>query len=676
MSATLQADLFSSYLYNAPLIEMSGATNFPVDVQYLPQCQQMVSSRFGSNAWPNRVTPMGTMGMPGRASDLLDPSALAMFLAALATTRKQELAGGSILVFLPGWEEISRVRSQLMSIPDVTPEASAFKQACYSPSGEQGGWGVLILPLHSTLSSQEQQAVYQQARGNTMKIILSTNLAESGVTIPDVVCVVDTGLTRQRTVRSTAGGAGLVSHLATVMISQANATQRLGRAGRVRPGTCYRFFPEQLFQRMSAFPQSEMSRVSLDSLILQVMSLKLGHPGRLLSLALEPPPPSAIRDSLRQLQRLQAIRGEGPHGLLPPDPLAGEVWLTPLGKVLGQLPVEPAVGKMILLASQFGCLDPVLILAAAADQPFFLSLRTEREQCRAVKQRMAGGSLSDFVAEVSAYRAWSNAPDKRAFAQQNLLSHTNLEMAMRVKEQLWTTLVDSGLVICAVAQQAGGPVGSRNSSSHLAPENLMRYSQNDNYEVLHAVLSCGLYPNVCVHKKDKSFCSASDRNLALHPSSVNKGSKGKESSPWFVFREKTYSNDGKRLYVRDTANVHPCMLLMLCGGSINYEADLNLMGIDQLVSFRVDPELARMLMRLQHVLDTVLMTAYASQATPAQPGGNAQLLNDLLRLVTQLLTVTARAPDRYGARTLIRHVTHPPHCDHVTQLLTVTARGR
>jgi ATP-dependent RNA helicase DHX29 len=196
-----------------------------------------------------------------------------------AVVTKQELAPYSkaILVFLPGIGEIRELNDMLAGHPAFTGR---------------------IYPLHSSVSSEEQQAAFEIPPDGETKIVLSTNIAETGVTIPDVTCVIDTGKHREMRFDERRQ----LSRLVQAFISKANAKQRRGRAGRVQEGICFHLFTKKRHDELLAPQQTpEMLRLSLQDLAMRVKISGLGDIEETLGFALDPPSPKNIRRAIDQL---------------------------------------------------------------------------------------------------------------------------------------------------------------------------------------------------------------------------------------------------------------------------------------------------------------------------------------------------------------------------------------
>ncbi|XP_049684304.1 ATP-dependent RNA helicase TDRD9 isoform X3 [Accipiter gentilis] len=291
---------------------------------------------------------------------------------------------GSVLVFLPGLNEISYMHSCLSNMCNKR-------------------WQVY--PLHSCVTLEEQSNVFLAPVPGYRKVILSTNIAESSVTVPDVKYVIDFCLTKTLVCDEETN----YQSLRLCWASKTSCHQRRGRAGRVSKGYCYRlvhkdfwtdFIPEE------SIP--EMLRCPLGTTVLKIKKLDMGGPKALLATALSPPDVGDIERTIFQLKELGALT----TGVqTEDDPHDGE--LTFLGRVLAQLPVDLHLGKLIVLGHVFGCLEECLIIAAALSlQNFFAVPFKQHVDGYRNKLFFAGNSKSDCIAIVNAFKAWQACRQK------------------------------------------------------------------------------------------------------------------------------------------------------------------------------------------------------------------------------------------------------------------------
>jgi ATP-dependent helicase HrpA len=330
---------------------------------------------------------------PGEDEELLD---------ALADAVEELLAerDGDVLAFFSGEREI--------------------RDAAEVLSGRLGP-GVEVLPLYSRLAVADQQRVFGRSRTYRRRVVLATNVAETSLTVPGIRCVVDTGLARI----SRYSARLKVQRLPIESISRASADQRKGRCGRLADGICVRLYSEDDFNARPGFTDPEVLRTNLASVILQMAALGLGEIEAFPFL--EPPDRRQIRDGVALLHELRAL-----------DPSAAEP-LTPLGRHLARLPIDPRLGRMVLEADQLGCAREVVIIAAA------LSIQDPRE--RPVEQRAQADQLharftdrsSDFLGYVNLWRYLRSLEGELSRSQVRKRCKAEFLHYLRIRE--WQDLV-------------------------------------------------------------------------------------------------------------------------------------------------------------------------------------------------------------------------------------------
>lgn len=239
---------------------------------------------------------------------------------------------GSILVFLPGYDDIVTMRDRINSA-DKMNDRMRFN----------------LFTLHSNMQTSDQKRVFVRSPHGTRKIILSTNIAETSITIDDVVYVIDSGKVKEKSFDAMSG----VCTLRSNWISQACAKQRKGRAGRCQNGICFRLFSSVRFESMQPYQTPEILRLPLQELCLYTKHLAPGNTpiAEFLDRAIEPPSNAVTRNAVQLLKTIDAL-----------DPWED---LTELGAHLLDLPVEPRLGKMLLYAVVLKCLDPILTIVCS-----------------------------------------------------------------------------------------------------------------------------------------------------------------------------------------------------------------------------------------------------------------------------------------------------------------------
>ncbi len=272
---------------------------------------------------------------------------------------------GAILVFLPGYEDIlqldNMIRSNLSLVSDYR-----------------------IYMLHSNMQTIDQKNVFKPSEFGQRKIILSTNISETSITIPDVIHVIDSGKEKQKTFDSVSNS----SSLQTQFISKACAIQRSGRAGRLCSGFAYRMYSKDRYQQMHEFTVPEILRTPLTELSLQTKLLTSSNISieQFLQRAITPPPITSIRQSVKLLKNIGALDDNEN--------------LTILGCHLADLPLSPNLGKMLIYSILFKCLDPVLTIVSvlSVSDPFSLPVRDQdRKMLKLLKKDLSESSYSDHL---------------------------------------------------------------------------------------------------------------------------------------------------------------------------------------------------------------------------------------------------------------------------------------
>ncbi|KAI3991878.1 hypothetical protein MKX01_012823 [Papaver californicum] len=428
---------------------------------------------------------------------------------------------GAILVFVPGWDDINKIRADLLSSP-FFKDSSKF----------------VILSLHSMIPSSEQKKVFQHPPKGSRKIILSTNIAETAITIDDVVYVIDSGRMKEKSYDPYNN----VSTLQSSWVSKASARQREGRAGRCRPGICYHLYSRTRASSLIDFQVPEIKRMPIEELCLKV---KMIDPNcsiaDFLQKTLDPPVYESVRNAVVALQQIGA--------------LTADENLTDLGQKLGALPVHPTTSRMLFFAILMSCLDPALTLACATEyrDPFVMPIDPfEKQKALEAKAKFTSlyGGVSDHLMTVAAYECWEHARNigqERQFCSQYYLSSNTLNMLSNLRKQLIKELIQNGFI----------------------SEDISMYSMNARDPgVLHAVLVAAMYPMVAkLIPQNKGgtrtravTASGSNFSLLTHPYNI-KSLNQQKTQILLVYDDITRGDRG--MYVRDCTVVGPYPLLLL-----------------------------------------------------------------------------------------------------------------
>ncbi|AGO10010.1 AaceriAAR020Wp [[Ashbya] aceris (nom. inval.)] len=366
-SATLDSEKFSKYFLDCPVIKISGKT-FPVEVIY-------------------SETPQ-----------------LDYIEAALDTVMEIHIneGPGDILVFLTGQEEIDAcceiLYERVQALKDTIQE-------------------LLILPVYSALPSEVQSKIFEPTPKGSRKVIFATNIAETSITIDGIYYVVDPGYAKLNIYNPKIG----IEQLVVSPISQSQADQRKGRAGRTGPGKCYRLFTEAAFHR-EMVPNSvpEIQRQNLEHTILMLKAMGIND---LLNFDfMDPPPRSSMVHALEALYNLQALDEDG--------------YLTQLGKRMSQFPMEPALSKALIASVQEGCSDEILtIIAMLSVQNVFYRPKDKAQEADNRKARFHH-PFGDHLTLLNIYTRWQENNFSKSFCAENFLHERHLRRAKDVKEQL------------------------------------------------------------------------------------------------------------------------------------------------------------------------------------------------------------------------------------------------
>jgi small subunit ribosomal protein S24e len=417
---------------------------------------------------------------------------------------------GHVLVFCPGWDEIKAVERQLLN--STTHDALDFSD----PSKFS------IHLLHSTVPLAEQQVIFEPPPHGVRRVILATNIAETSVTIPDVVFVVDAARVKELRYDPERHMSSLVS----AWVGSSNLNQRAGRAGRHRSGEYFGILGKARSAALQPYQMVEMKRADLSNVVMHVKALNF--PGmsveEVLAATIEPPDPERVSAAMKTLHMVGAIDKKQ--------------CLTSLGRVLLQLPVEAQMGRLVLYGSFFRCLDQALTLAAILTnrEPFVSPMHLKAEAAAKKNFWSPDEFRSDVLAALRAYNAWwalqstGQYITANRFAMDNFLSKPTLLLINKIKTQLLQSLYHAGVI----SVSAGGHLDDPQTSLQVPPELNVN---GESLPLLAALIAISSQPKYAI-RTGRTFRTSREKvrqlvvipyfiylilfqNTIIHPSSVN-----------------------------------------------------------------------------------------------------------------------------------------------------------
>ena len=481
-SATIDLERFSAHFNNAPVVEVSGRT-FPVDVWYRPL--------FSSKSDPGQDKDQDVQTGIQHALEEIDQH-----------ERQTKQHNGDVLIFLPGERDIRDI-------------------AFFLRKQEQKHWH--ILPLYGRLSFSEQQKVFQPSGKSTgRRIVLATNVAETSVTVPGIRYVIDPGTARM----SRYSYRSKVQRLPIEAISQASANQRKGRCGRLSAGICIRLYDEADFIARPEFTDAEILRTNLASVILQMHDLTLGPVEEFPFI--DAPDSRFVNDGVKLLQELGGLNNRGK--------------LTPLGKQLARLPVDPRIGRMVVAANEWHALNEVLLIASA------LTIQDPRERPQDKQQAADQQHLlwrekdSDFLSLVNLWQDYEH--QRQQLTQNKLRNWCSKHFVSYLRMREWREVHRQLLLMC---QQMGFKTNVELAS----------------YEAVHRALLTGLLGHIGHKDEEGQFAGPRQRKFLLFPGSA----LAKKPPPWVMAAELVETS---RLFARCVAKIEPQWVEQGAGALLKY----------------------------------------------------------------------------------------------------------
>lgn len=521
MSATVDPTLFQNYFAElsangrpAPVVDIPGRS-YPVQKTYLDDTYEHLQSlslprNQGGWVWQEKnvrdyvqreIVQQGGIvkGPNGEEKSAVDdlelPYPLIALMIADVLTRSDN---GHVLVFLPGWDEIKAVHQILLN--------TRAQPLLGLPLDDSDAYEIHV--LHSSVPVQDQQAVFEPVRHEKLRrIILSTNIAETSITIPDVVYVIDSGRVKEKRYDPERRLSSLVS----AWVGTSNLNQRAGRAGRHRPGEYYGVLSRARYDCLAVNQMVEMKRVDLSNVVMHIKALDI--PGMsvedVLAAAIEPPAPERVKAAMQDLERIGA--------------LDYHQTLTSLGKVLLQLPLDVSIGKMCLYGAFFRCLDPVLTLAAILTNrdPFMAPAHLKKE-ANIIKDSFCPVMFrSDPLCVLNAFYEWTRLQEVSSsqasrFLNTNMISRPTMMQIQQVKQSLFQSL-EKADIIKVIRSSTSMTAKYRRRIRETDPEFNINSKSTP---LLCALIAVANSPNFAIRAGEKSFRTSQDKSCFVHPSSV------------------------------------------------------------------------------------------------------------------------------------------------------------
>ncbi|EME47454.1 hypothetical protein DOTSEDRAFT_41853 [Dothistroma septosporum NZE10] len=590
MSATLDAATFEDYftaVSTVGKVTIEGRT-YPVQDIYLEEIvratgfgsvddeEGSTASLHESNPYCGTSTPQSVAPSIGSALRAVGTRINYDLIARTVDLIDQQLGSteGGILIFLPGVAEIDQTLRALRGIG-----------------------GLHVLPLHASLQSSEQRRVFPRPPPGLRKVIAATNVAETSITIEDIVAVVDTGRVKE----TSFDPANNMTKLAEVWASRAACKQRRGRAGRVRAGECYKLYTRSAESKMAERPDPEIRRVPLEQLCLSVRAMGVLDVPSFLASALTPPESLAVDGALRMLGRVGALDNAD---------------LTALGRHLSMIPADLRCGKLLVYGATFGCLEACLTIAAVLTvKSPFVSPQPKREESKAARASFGNGN-GDLMCDLRAFEVWS---DKRSYGEptsstrrwcdEHFLNHQILLDISTNRTQYMASLQEIGFL----------PPHYRPDS----PSGQTLNRHNNSETLLRALIAGSFQPQVArIEFPDKKYAASSSGAVELDPEARTIKYFNEENGRVFVHPSSTLFSAEKfpgnsaymsyftkvatsKVFVRDLTPLNVYSLLMF-SGPITIDPQGRGLLVDGWLRLRGWARIGVLVSRMRKMLDEVL----------------------------------------------------------------------
>lgn len=491
-----------------------------------------------------------------------------------------------ILVFLPGFASIESVSKKL--------EMKDLKQ-------------IKIIVLHSSVDScapnkkvkrSAEDDAFNSDSEEERKIILATNIAETSVTIPGIVHVIDTGLSKTRTYNPVKD----CSQFCVSVISKASATQRKGRAGRTRPGCCYRLYTKEAFEQMQQNAVPEIQRVPLADTCLTIKSIVNNMSiDQFLTGMITPPHTQNVRHSIAYLQQIGAL-----------DAFEN---VTALGNVALALPVDVKYVRALISSITLRCFEPVAIIVSMLSSPPPFKLGAEANEKLFEFQN---GSVSDYHTTWKIYREFIDEYEKYRFCEENCLSYSVMQTAHGIFALLKNRFKSLNFIL---TMSAG--------------EYLCVNSNQSRWDLVHACLASTFHQHLCICVADQFHDLGFNRNVATHHQSVVHRRTYRANSI-AVYCDK--SAGPKCEIIQNVAIVSPYAVILMCGQGlqISYDNGTGSIQFGNILKLKVIHSTFERLMNVRALLNSMMEEAIAAPHIFRMDDAEGQRMGRILEGIMKL----------------------------------------
>ncbi|OTA94610.1 hypothetical protein M434DRAFT_394541 [Hypoxylon sp. CO27-5] len=609
MSATLDAATFQSYFTSeglrVGLVEIAGRT-FPVEDYYLDDIIRMTDFTADNSRYRDRDDGMfdatGSADQNSTDKGAQDPinktiqrlgsrinySLLVETAKAIDGDLYHSNKKGGILIFLPGVAEINRTVNQLKNVSSLH-----------------------VLPLHASLNTREQRRVFAPPPGGKRKVVVATNVAETSITIDDIVAVIDTGKVKE----TSFDPQNNMRKLEETWASRAACKQRRGRAGRVQAGKCYKLYTRNLEERMAERPEPEIRRVPLEQLCLSVRAMGTRDVGGFLGRTPTPPEISAVENAVKMLQRMGALDGEE---------------LTALGQQLAMIPADLRCGKLMIYGSIFGCLDESISIASIlSTKSPFVSPPDKRDEAKAARMKFFKGD-GDLLTDLRAYQQWNEMMDQgvpqrqvRQFCDENFLSYQTLVDISATRAQYYSALAELGICDDRPASAQASPAIIRALTASAFTPQIARIQFPDKKFATSMSGAVELDPEA---RTIKYFTQENGR-VFIHPASTLHDSQGFPGNAAFL----SYFNmmSTSKIFIRELTPFN-AFTLLLFSGAIELDTLGRGLVVDGWLRLRGWARIGVLVSRLRGMVDNIIAVKVNDP--------HAQVYdNEVIRMVAKLI---------------------------------------